>query len=172
MKASYYEKWNPTNHITDFGKRLNKDQAQLAISNITISNADKLKFYIGQMYASRTFQRETMMKWEKKIMTNKTWTNTKTYFEDETAKEETYRNNSNGSTSDAKYESAANMEENTADGDILREYLDSLKLTQKESAQKAKYLQQMSTTNKTMANMNTKFQQQLSAKDDQIAALI
>ena len=49
MKASYYEKWNPTNHSPDFGKRLDEDQAQLAISNITISNEDKLQFYIEQM---------------------------------------------------------------------------------------------------------------------------
>ena len=62
MKASYYKKWNPTNHITDFGKRLDEDQAQLAIGNIIISNADKLQFYIEQMYASQTFQREMMMK--------------------------------------------------------------------------------------------------------------
>ena len=171
MKASYYEKWNPTNHITDFVKRLDKDQAQLATSNITISNEDKLQFYIEQMYASRTFQRDAMMKWEEKAMANKTWDNAKAYFEEETSKEETYRNNSNGSTADSKYESAVNMEENTSDGDMLREYLDSIKETQKESAQKAEYLQQMSTTNETMANMNTKFQQQLSAQDDQIAAL-
>ena len=91
------------------------------------------------MYASRTFQRETMMKWEEKTMANKTWTNAKTYFEDKTAKEETYQSNSNGSTSDSKYESATNMEENTADGDILREYLDIIKQTQKEPAQKAEY---------------------------------
>ena len=171
MKASYYEKWNPTNHITDFGKRLDEDQAQLTISNITISNEDKLQFHIEQMYASRTFQRDAMMKWEEKSMVNKIWDNAKAYFEEETSKEETYRNNSNGSTADSKYESAANIEENTSDGDILREYLDSIKQTQKESAQKAEYLQQMSTTNEMMANMNTKLQQQLSAKDNQIAAL-
>ena len=56
MKASYYEKWNPITHITDFGKRLDEDQAQLAISNITISAADKQQFYIEQMYSSRKFQ--------------------------------------------------------------------------------------------------------------------
>ena len=85
------------------------------------------------------------MKWEEKSMANKTWDNAKAYFEEETSKEETYRNNSNGSTADAKYESAANMEENTSDGDILREYLDSIKQTQKESAQKAAQTKQWRT---------------------------
>ena len=44
-------------------------------------------------------------------------------------------------------------------------------MAKNDTAQTTEYLQQMSATNETMANMNTKFQQQLTAKDDQISQL-
>ena len=159
MKANYYQKWTADIHITDFGKQLDDEQAQLATTNITIPEADKLQFYIEQMYASRYFNREMMIAWEDKTTANKTWATAKTYFEGETAKIETYQSNTNSSSAEARYESAANM---TDQGDALRDYLESLKAA--DSAQNIEYMQQMSST-------QDKYQEQTKAKDEQITQL-
>ena len=167
MKAEYYQKWVGEEHVTDFGKRLDNEQTALLENDITISDTDKQQFYIEQMYASRQFTREVMIKWEDKPSADKTWPDAKSYFEGEVAKEETYRNNSNGTTADARYESAANI---TEQGDALRDYLENLNSA--DNSANMEYMQQMTATNESMMNLTSKFQEQLSAKDEQIALIL
>jgi hypothetical protein len=63
------------------------------------------------------------------------------------------------------------MDESEANtGNQLREYLDSLKAA--DAAQKQEYAQQMSSSTETIAEMNTKFEAKISAKDEQIAMLL
>ena len=59
--------------ITKFGTNLNKDLKYLKTVDITISNADKLHFYIKQMINSGPFERRNIIDWENKIDTHKTW---------------------------------------------------------------------------------------------------
>ena len=167
MKAEYYQKWVGEEHVTDFGKRLDDEQTALSENDITISNTDKQQFYIEQMYASRQFTREAMIRWEDKATADKTWANAKSFFEEEVAKDETYRNNSNGTTADSRYESAANLSEQ---GDALRDYLQSIK--EADNSANLEYMQQMTATNETMMSMISKFQEQLNAKDAQIALIL
>ncbi len=59
-----------------FGKLLNNDQVRIKHFGITISNKDKLQFYLKQMYASNHFDKKEMTEWE-----NKSLNKAKTYFE-------------------------------------------------------------------------------------------
>ena len=106
--------------------------------------------------------------WEDKSTADKTWTDAKTYFEDQIAKIEDFTANSARTAAESKYESAANMNESETDmnnaGDQLQEYLKSLKAA--DTTKKEEYAQQMSSD--TMAEMNTKFEAKLTAKDKQI----
>ena len=170
MKANYYQKWSQELHITDFGKYLDDEQIELGKAGVIISEDDKLQHYTEQMYDSHQFTRKMMILWENKPTADKTWTNATSYFEGETEKIETFQANSTRSASESKYESAAKMDESEANtGDQLREYLDSLKAA--DAAQKQEYAQQMSSSTETIAEMNTKFEAKISAKDEQIAML-
>ena len=158
-KADYYQKWTADIHITNFGKHLDDEQTQLATSKIVIPTANKLQFYIEQMYALRYFTREMMVTGEDKTTADKTWENAKTYFEGETNKIKTYQSNTNSTAADACYKSVASMEEH---GTILREYLASTKAA--DSAQNVEYMQQMTST-------QTKYQEKIKAKDKHISKL-
>jgi hypothetical protein len=46
FKAGYWAKWDGKLHITAFGKRLNDKQVRIECFGITISNKDKLQFYL------------------------------------------------------------------------------------------------------------------------------
>ena len=49
MKKEYYEPWDPEEHIIEFVKRLNDDQDALEANGITISNDDKIQFFINDI---------------------------------------------------------------------------------------------------------------------------
>ena len=167
MKKEYYEPWDPQEHITEFTKRLDDDQTDLAANSITISNDDKLQFFIEQMYESKNFERDQYVQWEKKADADKTWANATAYFETITSDNEGYEANIGGTAKRGRYESAANVEEEK--DDQLRLYFDSL--AEAATADK-EHIQQMSSTNSSMVSLSTTQQKQLEVKDRQITALI
>ena len=69
-------------HLTAFGKRLNDDQVRIKRYGITISDEDKLQFYLKQMYSSNHFDKKEMTEWENKPEADKNnFGKAKTYFE-------------------------------------------------------------------------------------------
>jgi hypothetical protein len=65
LKQAYYAELDGEMHQTAFGKRLDDDQVRLDDNQvrikrygITISNKDKLQFYLKQMYSSNHFNKK------------------------------------------------------------------------------------------------------------------
>ena len=56
LKQDYYTEWDGEIHLTAFGKRLDDEQIRIERFGITISDEDKLQFYLEQMYASNHFE--------------------------------------------------------------------------------------------------------------------
>ena len=122
LKDAYYTKWDGDEHLTAFGKRLDDKQKALVCSYVTITDEDKLQFYLEEMYNSNQFNKNEMLNWEKKSTAVKSnYTNAKTYFEDLVKATDTYEQNAGGgTTSRNKYESANQL----ADcGDEIRDYI-------------------------------------------------
>jgi hypothetical protein len=69
---NYYSPWSPEEHLTAFRMRLTNNQISLICSDITISDDDKLQFYLEQMYESNTFYKMEMMNWENQPAATKT----------------------------------------------------------------------------------------------------
>jgi hypothetical protein len=67
---AYYE-WDSKIHLPAFGKRLDDDQICIEHFGITISDEDKLQFYLEQMYASNHFDKNETTEWENKTITIK-----------------------------------------------------------------------------------------------------
>jgi hypothetical protein len=60
-------------------------------SDITISDEDKLQFYLDQIYNSNIFDKAKMMEWEQKPSTTKTdYTRAKDHFEGRVKAHDTY----------------------------------------------------------------------------------
>jgi hypothetical protein len=79
---AYYAEWDGEQHLTAFGKRLDNNQVRIKRFGITISNEDKLQFYLKQMYASNHFDKKEMTEWENKPEAIKhNFNYAKTYFE-------------------------------------------------------------------------------------------
>ena len=56
MKEEFYLLWHfKMEHMTDFSRRLNKDQERLSDNNIVISNEDKTQHFMEQMNALGMF---------------------------------------------------------------------------------------------------------------------
>jgi hypothetical protein len=55
---AYYADWDREQHLTAFGERLNNNQVRIKRYSITISNKDKLQFYLEQMHASNHFDKK------------------------------------------------------------------------------------------------------------------
>jgi hypothetical protein len=73
--------WDGEQHLTAFGKHLDDNQVRIERFGITISDKDKLQFYLGQMYASNYFDKKAMTEWENKPEAIKNdFNNAKTYF--------------------------------------------------------------------------------------------
>ncbi len=49
LKNAYFTKWDGNEHLTAFGKRLDDNQNMLIQLDITISDEDKLQFYLEQI---------------------------------------------------------------------------------------------------------------------------
>ena len=74
--------WDSEIHLTAFGKRLDDNQIRIERFGITISDKDKLQFYLKQMYASNHFDKKEMTEWENKIIAIKdNFNEAKLYFE-------------------------------------------------------------------------------------------
>ena len=128
LKNAYFAKWEGNEHLTAFGKRLDDDQNMLIRSDITISDEDKLQFYLEQIYDSNLFDKAEMMDWERKSTVIKTdYTRAKAHFEALVKSHDTYAQNSGGGTTGRHaYESANSM----ADlGDKIRNYIANLATT-------------------------------------------
>jgi hypothetical protein len=71
LKQACYAEWDGEMHLTAFGKRLDDDKVCIKQYGITISNKDKLQFYLKQMYSSHHFNKKEMTDWENKPEANK-----------------------------------------------------------------------------------------------------
>jgi len=62
LKTAYYTKWEHTSeHLTAFGKRLNDDQRALVRSDVTITDDNKLQFYLEEIYDSNRFDKQEIL---------------------------------------------------------------------------------------------------------------
>jgi hypothetical protein len=118
IKAEYLTKWDGNMHLTTFGKRLDNEQIRIEHFGITISDKDKLQFYLKQMYTCNQFNQTQMTTWENKPEAIKNdWAMAKQYFEG-LIRDEVYEQNSGGTASKSKYKSA-NHAADAAKGDKL-----------------------------------------------------
>ncbi len=121
--------WDGDLHLTAFRKRLDNEQIRIERFGITISDKDKLQFYIEQMYACNQFDQTQMTTWENKWGAIKNdWTMAKQYFEGLIRDFEVYEQNSGGTTRKNKYESA-NHAANATKGNELRQYIPQIAAT-------------------------------------------
>jgi hypothetical protein len=120
---AYYTEWDNEIHLTAFGKRLDDDQIHIERFGITISDEDKLQFYLEQMYASNHFDKKEMTEWENKTVAIKDdFGEAKLYFEGLVKDNEVYAQNSCGTADKQNFESANQAAEADA-GDKLRKYI-------------------------------------------------
>jgi hypothetical protein len=122
LKDAYFAQWDRHEHLTAFGKQLDDDQTALIRSDITVSDEDKLQFYLEQMYDSNMFEKAEMMEWEQQPINIKTdYALAKNHFELKVKAHDTYiQNSSSGATGHNKYESANNM---ANIGDEIKDYI-------------------------------------------------
>jgi hypothetical protein len=122
LKEAYLSKWDSHEHLTTFRKHLNDDQTSLVQSDITISDKDKLLFYLEQIYNSNIFDKAKMMEWEQKPSTIKTdYTRAKDHFEARVKANHRYIQNSSGTTAGCNnYDSTINM---ANIGDKIKDYI-------------------------------------------------
>jgi hypothetical protein len=107
LRIAYYAGWDVEQHPTAFGKRLDDNQVHIKCFGITISNEDKLQFYLEQIYASNHFDKKEMSEWENKPEAIKNnFNNTKTYFEGLIRDYKVYKQNSGGSAGKHNFKSA------------------------------------------------------------------
>ena len=119
---AYYTEWDSEIHLTAFGKRLNDNQICIECFGITISDEDKLQFYLEQMYASNHFDKKEMTEWENKTIAIKDdFDEAKLYFEWLGRDYEVYAQNSSGTAGKHNFESANQATEADA-GDDLQKY--------------------------------------------------
>jgi hypothetical protein len=107
LRIAYYAEWDGEQHLTAFGKRLDDNQVHIEQFGITISNKDKLQFYLEQMYTSKHFDKKEMTEWENKTEAIKNdFNKAKTYFEGLVRDYEVYTQNSGGTAGKHNFESA------------------------------------------------------------------
>ncbi len=125
LKKNYYSKWDATEHLTAFGKRLNNDQCALVRSDVTIADDDKLQCYLEEIYDSNRFDKQEMLTWEQQPPNVKTdYDEAKSYFERIVKATDTYKQNAGGSTAGCnRYKSANHMADY---GDQIWEYIQQL----------------------------------------------
>ncbi len=122
LKDAYYTNWDGNKHLIAFGKRLDDEQKALVRSDVTITDKDKLQFYLEEMHDSNHFDKNEMLNWEKKSTAVKSnYTNAKTYFEDLVKAIDTYEQNAGGGTTSRNKYKLANQ---LADcGDEIPDYI-------------------------------------------------
>jgi hypothetical protein len=123
LRMAYYEEWDGKIHLTAFGKRLDNDQVRIKHFGITISDKDKLLFYLEQMYASNHLDKKEMMEWENKTIAIKDdFDKAKMYFKGLVKDYEVYAQNSGSTANKHKFESA-NQAAEAHHGNELRQYI-------------------------------------------------
>ena len=135
LKDAYFAQWDRHEHLTAFGKQLDDNQTTLIRSDITISDDDKLQFYLEQMYDSNMFEKAEMMEWEQQPINIKTdYALAKNHFELKVKAHETYiQKSSSDAAGHNKYESANNM----ADiGDKIKDYIAQMAANMREADKK------------------------------------
>jgi hypothetical protein len=104
---AYYADWDGEQHLTAFRKRLNYGQVHIKRYGITISDKDKLQFYLEQMYASNHFNKKEMTEQKNKPDAIKySFDKAATYFERLARDYEVYKQNSGGTAGKHSYKSA------------------------------------------------------------------
>ncbi len=123
LKQAHYAEWDGEMHLTVFGKCHDNDQVHIKQYGITISDKEKLQFYLKQMYSSNHFNKKEMTEWENKPEANKNnFGKAKMYFEGLVKDYEIYKQNNCGKVGKNNYESA-NQTTNANSGDELRKYI-------------------------------------------------
>ena len=124
----YYKEWDSKIHLTAFKKGLNNNQICIKRFRITISNKDKLQFYLKQMYASNHFDKKEMTEWEwenKPIAIKDNFDKAKLYFGGLDKDYEVYAQNSSGTAGKHNFDSANQAAKANA-GDKLCKYIASI----------------------------------------------
>jgi hypothetical protein len=120
---AYYMDWDGEQHLTAFRKCLNHSQVRIKRYGITISDKDKLQFYLKQMYASNHFDKKKMTGWENKPKAIKdSFDKVTTYFKGLVRDYKVYKQNSGGTAGKHSYESA-NQATKANCSDELRQYI-------------------------------------------------
>ncbi len=123
LKAEYWTKWDGDIHLTVFERCLDDEQIRIECFGISISDEDKLQFYLKQMYYSNQFDQTQMTTWENKAEIIKTnWDEAKQYFEGLICDFEVYEQNSGRTVGKGKYDSA-NATADAKKGNELRQYI-------------------------------------------------
>jgi hypothetical protein len=123
LRIAYYVEWDGEQHLTAFGKRLDDNQVCIKRFSMTISNKDKLQFYLKQMYASNHFDKKKMTEWENKPEAIKNdFNDAKTYFEGLVRDYKVYKQNSGGTAGKHNFKSA-NQATKANRGDELCQYI-------------------------------------------------
>jgi len=97
-------------------------------SDVTITDDDKLQFYLEEIYDSNRFDKQEMLTWERQPTAIKTdFDLAKAHFEEIVNATDTYEQNAGGGTAERnRYKSANQMAEH---GDKIREYIQQLAST-------------------------------------------
>jgi len=74
----------PNAHVTTYARQLDRRQVECGELNVTISDGDKILQFIGEMFASKLFDRKFLDDWEDED--SKTWKETVTHFGEEYGK--------------------------------------------------------------------------------------
>ena len=106
-KEAFLRPWTPPAQISTFGRYLNKHQKLCKAIGITISDTNKILFFVVQMYDSKIFTEEEIMEY-KILLTNDKydWSNNLTYF---TALYAMQKACSEDRAAESVFESAANI---------------------------------------------------------------
>ncbi len=106
----YYTKWDDDKHLTAFRKCLDKDQRAFVCSDVTITDKDKLQFYLEEMYDSNQFDKNKMLNWEQQATPMKTdYKLAMQYFEALVKATDTYKQNTGGGTAGRNKNKSANQ---------------------------------------------------------------
>ena len=107
MTKSFYQEWDQVEHVTKFAKKLNDKMTYLNTPDgIEITEANKLQFYTEQMLDSTYFDKSTIMRWEKRDPSRRTWAKATAYFDKWTRREDKYTITAGGTAKKTRFESS------------------------------------------------------------------
>ena len=172
LKKHYFRGWNlEEEHITAFAKRLDNEQADLAIAEVEVTDLEKRDHYVLQMLAADKFDRKEYRAYEQQDEAEKDWPATRDYFEECIEEIENYEQDAEAATNKKpRYESAAATSElNQAASDDIRRYITGLAGEREADLERR---QQLASSTDKMLAIQQRMQDQVNAKDGQIAELL